>query len=80
MAHGVKNITGRRFGRLEVLYEIKQRPKGGAWWQCRCDCGQLRAIRAMSLRRGSTRSCGCLRREHAAALRARTMSAAGLCR
>jgi hypothetical protein len=71
MSYGVVNITGQRFGRLRVLEEVKQRPKGCAWWLCRCDCGELRQVRSTSLKTGATKSCGCLRREHAASLYAR---------
>jgi len=31
-------------------------------WFCQCDCGVSKAILAEVLRRGDTRSCGCLRR------------------
>ena len=61
------DMTGRRFGRLTVIgraknitpYENKH-----AWWKCRCDCGEEVEISGMSLRRGGTRSCGCLRKEN----------------
>ncbi len=72
MAHGVINLANRRFGRLQVLHEITNRPKGGALWQCQCDCGQTRPVRATLLLRGRTRSCGCLRRERARRLGARS--------
>ena len=79
MSHGVIDITRQRFGRLLVLHEVIQRPKGGAWWVCLCDCGEVRPIRAKGLRKGTTRSCGCLRREVAAGLRARTSRSAQVC-
>jgi hypothetical protein len=56
--------TGNRYGRLLVLKEAP-RKKGGHirhWW-CRCDCGKEKKISEISLRNGSTKSCGCLHRE-----------------
>ena len=61
------DMTGQRFGRLTVIgraehttpYENKH-----AWWKCRCDCGEEVEISGMSLRRGFTQSCGCLRKEN----------------
>jgi hypothetical protein len=39
---------------------------------CRCDCGQTKPVRIENLRRGRTRSCGCLHREYLAARKAAT--------
>lgn len=75
MAHGVINIVNQRFGRLHVLHEITNRPKGGALWLCQCDCGEVRAVKGTLLLRGRTRSCGCLRRERARGLWASTQPA-----
>jgi AraC-like DNA-binding protein len=36
------------------------------WWECRCDCGEVRVITSYSLRDGLSRSCGCLKRENLA--------------
>lgn len=51
---------GRRYGRLTVLRYYGS-CENGAVYVCRCDCGQELAVRAMSLRSGNTRSCGCLK-------------------
>jgi hypothetical protein len=57
-------MLGERFGRLVV---IGQGPNQGKHlsWLCRCDCGNEKVILGISLRRGATRSCGCLSREKA---------------
>lgn len=36
---------------------------GNAKWVCQCDCGNWIVIDGQRLRNGTTRSCGCLRRE-----------------
>ena len=57
-------LTGKRFGRLEVLHLTEERgPRGGRMWQCLCDCGGSKAVLASSLNRGLTSSCGCLYNE-----------------
>lgn len=56
------NLIGQRFGRLTVIAE-----DGRLWtdvaWVCLCDCGNWTRVCRGSLRRGDTRSCGCLGRE-----------------
>lgn len=52
------------FGRLEAIKPV--RVIGRGWvWLCRCKCGNTCEVKSTLLRRGSTKSCGCLRREHA---------------
>ena len=59
------DITGRRYGRLVVVHlHGFDRLRGKVMWTCQCDCGDTKVVRASSLSRGNTRSCGCLRREH----------------
>ena len=63
------DITGQRFGRLTVLeragsYKTSSDfPTTLALWRCRCDCGTECVVLGQNLRRGQTRSCGCLRRD-----------------
>jgi hypothetical protein len=60
-----RDITGQRFGRLLVLERdpIIRGRGNTATFVCRCDCGQYRNVRGTDIRKGSTRSCGCLSRE-----------------
>lgn len=67
MAAGVRlELAGKRVGKLQVI-ERAPRPattrSGGAFWRCRCDCGNeiVREARNLdlALRRGSLSSCGC---------------------
>lgn len=54
--------TGKKYGRLRVLHCLSGKP---AKWKCMCICGNTKVTTGTNLRRGATRSCGCLRRESA---------------
>ena len=57
------DLTGKKFGRWTVLAKSPT-IRGSTRWKCRCDCGKVKpAVLYTSLVRGSSRSCGCLRRE-----------------
>jgi hypothetical protein len=61
----VLDLIGQRFGRLIVQTRSTATfsdPKH-VRWICLCDCGAVATVRAAVLRRGCTRSCGCLKRE-----------------
>lgn len=61
--------VGDRFGRLVVVRFIDTRRESGTnqfYWECRCDCGEIKVVRDANLKNGNTRSCGCLQRETAA--------------
>lgn len=62
MARKKIDITGHVYGRLTVIsfHSIKN---GNARWLCLCECGKTTISHLMSLRRGSAKSCGCLRNE-----------------
>lgn len=57
----IKDITGRRFGRLLVLRfsHIGDRWKV-AYWYCQCDCGGVCVVAGKHLRSLKIQSCGCL--------------------
>lgn len=57
------DLTGQQFGRLTVISFAGTDKNGKALWKCICDCGTEKVITANSLRRGATKSCGCLNRE-----------------
>ena len=58
-----KDLSGQRFGRLQVIAQAANDSENRAVWRCRCDCGGTRDVKAANLMRGETRSCGCLGRE-----------------
>jgi len=53
------DLTGRKFGRLTVLARAANRGIV-VCWICRCDCGNNTTVRSASLKKGMTKSCGCL--------------------
>lgn len=65
------DLTGRRFGFWLVLREappdlvlsIDRQKRVGrrTMWECRCDCGTVKTIKASRLQAGKSRSCGCHR-------------------
>lgn len=62
----IKDITGRRFGRLTVIGIAGRDNHRQVIWRCRCDCGKEANVRGYSLRSGNTQSCGCLADERRA--------------
>lgn len=61
------DLSGNRFGRLIVLKKSALRLSGQTTWECACDCGNHVLVRSQSLRKGETKSCGCLLSESARA-------------
>lgn len=61
------NISGKRFGRLEVVkhYGIHKTKSGQIKheWLCKCDCGNMVVVQGARLKNGMTSSCGCYREE-----------------
>jgi len=56
------NIEGQSFSRLTVLSRADNRG-GQSMWNCLCECGNTKVVESYGLRKGKTRSCGCLSRE-----------------
>ena len=56
----LQDLTGKRFGMLTVICRSEQRSRY-AVWECKCDCGNTTHVLSTNLRRGFTKSCGCLR-------------------
>jgi len=56
--------TGNQYGRLTVLGRAGSK-RNKATWLCLCECGNEISTRGDSLRRGATKSCGCLQKEKA---------------
>lgn len=54
----MKDETGNRYGRLEVLARAGTK-NNLATWLCQCDCGNQVIVYGTVLRSGETTSCGC---------------------
>ena len=54
------DLTGQKFGRLTVIRKAKNPSEAHIKWLCECECGNFITTRASNLRRGITKSCGCL--------------------
>ena len=61
----IKDLTGKRFGRLTAISVNKEisKQKGRTYWNCICDCGNTKPIMAKHLKGGAIQSCGCLQKE-----------------
>lgn len=64
----LKDITGNRYGRLVVLgyagvRRVGAKQRTATLWNCKCDCGSSIVVIKSYLIRGTTKSCGCLKRE-----------------
>lgn len=61
-----KDLTGRRFERLQIIEYRGQNKRGQSLWLVRCDCGEPdKVVHGHVLLSGKAKSCGCLQRETA---------------
>lgn len=60
-----KNELGHRFCRLVVIAKASNQEfpeeQSKTRWVCNCDCGNTVEVFGYQLRKGSVKSCGCLR-------------------
>jgi hypothetical protein len=56
------DLEGQVFGRLTVVGPAEKRGRYRRW-RCKCSCGNRCVVPTNYLRRGSTKSCGCLLRD-----------------
>lgn len=74
----ILDLTGQRFGRLVAISIAGRTKHQNVKWFCRCDCGAERVVIAGCLRGGTTISCGCAQKEHAAQ-HCKSMTKHGMC-
>jgi hypothetical protein len=60
----VKDLTGKKFGRLLAIKDVGRTRKSGVVWECLCDCGNTARVESYSLSSGNTKSCGCVGKEN----------------
>jgi len=71
----LEDIAGEKFGRLTAVRRLSENILGsGAAWLCRCDCGKKIKSTVHRLRRGNTKSCGCLKGDRIRELRLRNLT------
>lgn len=62
-----QDLTGQVFTRWTVIRFLERRPRSTVgtteYWECRCECGVIKAVSKSNLVTGQSRSCGCLTRE-----------------
>lgn len=63
MSTRVVDLTGRVFGRLEVLERAHRGRTGKHYWRCRCSCGKESFVQGGNLKSGGVKSCGCVQYE-----------------
>lgn len=59
----VIDLVGQEFGLLTVVERVENSKTGQARFRCSCTCGGETISYGASLRRGESKSCGCLRLE-----------------
>lgn len=58
------DLTGKKFGRWEVLEKAERATT--QLWLCKCECGTIRKVSHTSLINGTSLSCGCYHKENLA--------------
>lgn len=56
----VIDLIGQKFSMLSVVSRSTNGKFGNSRWVCKCTCGRETIVDSHNLRRGTTRSCGCL--------------------
>lgn len=59
-----KNEIGNKYGKLLVVERAENTKDGKTRWLCECECGNRLVVLGTNLRKGNTKSCGCLRAQH----------------
>ena len=59
------DLTGQVFDRLTVIKRVENANDGHARWLCQCSCGNTTIVSSNVLKKGNTKSCGCLNSETA---------------
>lgn len=57
------NLEGKKFERWTVMEKVDNNIRNETMYKCVCDCGKESIIMAANLRKGISKSCGCLRHE-----------------
>ena len=58
----VRDESGNKYGEYTVLERDYDRTGKGSYWICKCSCGTIKSVRLSHIKDGSTKSCGCVRK------------------
>lgn len=58
-----EDLSAQKFGRLTVVKRAGQTKSRNVIWECKCTCGNTCNVPAGHLKKGETKSCGCLQSE-----------------
>lgn len=67
------DLTGQKFNKLTVIKFAGIRSKN-AYWECKCECGNIKGVLGADLKRGQTKSCGCSTAEFQASKKFKDLS------
>lgn len=56
----MKDIAGKRFGKLTAIKPVGKNKQGKYLWLCECECGREKVVCQSELASGNTISCGCV--------------------
>lgn len=59
----MSDISGMKFGRLTAIKIVGKTTDNRPAWLCICECGNDAVVSEHNLKRGTTRSCGCYKRD-----------------
>ena len=57
------DMKGKRYGRYVVIRYMGENKRHESLWECKCDCGNIKVIPGIRLRKGGALSCGCLHKD-----------------
>lgn len=60
MGRPLEDLTNKKFNFLKVLSKAEKR-NGKTFWECLCDCGNIKQVAAPHLKSGRIKSCGCMK-------------------
>ena len=61
MANKIEDLKGKRFGKLLVIERDYGKSLKRPFWKCQCECGNFTIVSSAHLKKGDTKSCGCLK-------------------
>lgn len=57
------NLAGEKYGKLTAICCVGTDKYRNKLWLCSCDCGSKLVVSATSLKKGHSKSCGCLKKD-----------------